>query len=59
MTKSTLSKEMTLRQFDHGYWYAIEIKRFAQRLGIPSAHQLRKDELPRRCANLLISIAYQ
>jgi hypothetical protein len=40
-----LSKQMTLRQFDHGYWYATEIKRFAQSLGLPSAHKLRKDEL--------------
>ena len=42
---SMLSKEMTLRQFDHGYWYATEIKRFAQALGVPAAHKLRKDEL--------------
>ena len=40
-----LSKEMTLRQFDYGYWYATEIKRFAQALGVPAAHKLRKDEL--------------
>jgi hypothetical protein len=53
MTKGTLSKEMTLRQFDHGYWYAIEIKRFAQRLGIPSAHQLRKDELEKAIRHFL------
>jgi len=53
MTKSTLSKEMTLRQFDHGYWYAIDIKRFAQRLGIPSAHQLRKDELEKAIRHFL------
>lgn len=53
MTKSTLSKEMTLRQFDHGYWYAVEIKRFAQRLGIPSAHQLRKDELEKAIRHFL------
>jgi hypothetical protein len=42
---SKLSKKMTLRQFDHGYWYATEIKRFAQSLGVPAAHRLRKDEL--------------
>jgi hypothetical protein len=45
MSRSKLSKQMTLRQFDHGYWYATEIKRFAQSLGLPSAHKLRKDEL--------------
>jgi len=36
---------MTLSQFDNGYWYATELKEFAQRLGIPSASRLRKDEL--------------
>jgi hypothetical protein len=34
MSRSKLSKQMTLRQFDHGYWYAMEIKRFAQSLGL-------------------------
>jgi hypothetical protein len=36
---------MTLKQFDHGYWYATELKEFAQSLGIHSASKLRKDEL--------------
>jgi hypothetical protein len=36
---------MTLTQFDNGYWYATEIKEFAERIGIPSANKLRKDEL--------------
>jgi hypothetical protein len=36
---------MTVTQFDNGYWYATELKRFAVDLGIPSANQLRKDEL--------------
>jgi hypothetical protein len=40
-----LSPAMTLRQFDHGYWYATEIKEFARLLGLPAAHKLRKDEL--------------
>lgn len=42
---SKLSTRMTLRQFDHGYWYATEIKRFARSLGVPAAQKLRKDEL--------------
>ena len=50
---SKLSKEMTLRQFDHGYWYATEIKRFAQSLGLPSAHKLRKDELEKAIRHFL------
>jgi carboxylesterase type B len=36
---------MTLAQFDNGYWYTTELREFAQRLGIPSAAKLRKDEL--------------
>jgi SAP domain-containing protein len=45
--KTTLSASMTVRQFDHGYWYATELKHFAKGLGIPSASRLRKDELER------------
>jgi len=36
---------MTLTQFDNGYWYATELKEFAETIGIPSASKLRKDEL--------------
>lgn len=36
---------MTVEQFDNGYWYALEIKAFADDIGIPSAAKLRKDEL--------------
>jgi SAP domain-containing new25 len=36
---------MTLSQFDNGYWYADELREFAQTIGIPSANKLRKDEL--------------
>jgi hypothetical protein len=36
---------MTLRQFNHGYWYATEIKRFAKSIGVTGAHTRRKDEL--------------
>jgi hypothetical protein len=38
---------MTVKQFDNGYWYAIELKEFAERIGIPFANKLRKDELER------------
>ena len=38
---------MTVKQFDNGYWYATELKEFAERIGIPSANKLRKDELER------------
>ena len=36
---------MTLAQFDNGYWYAAELKRFAVSLGIAAASSLRKDQL--------------
>ena len=45
--KTKLSTSMTSTQFDNGYWYATEIKNFAERIGIPFASKLRKDELER------------
>jgi len=36
---------MTLSQFENGYWYAEELKAFAETIGIPAARKLRKDEL--------------
>jgi hypothetical protein len=45
--KTKLSTSMTSTQFDNGYWYATELKDFAERIGIPSASKLRKDELER------------
>jgi hypothetical protein len=43
--KSRLSKSISEEQFDNGYWYAVEIKAFADEIGIPFASKLRKDEL--------------
>ena len=43
--KTKLSTSMTVTQFDNGYWYATELKAFAETIGIPSASALRKDEL--------------
>jgi hypothetical protein len=40
-----LSKSMTEKEFDNGYWYAFEIKVFAKEIGISLATKLRKDEL--------------
>jgi hypothetical protein len=42
-----LSPTMTLRDFEHGYWYLGQLKHFAERIGIPAAKRLRKDELER------------
>src|SRR6266851_832503 len=43
--KTKLSTRMTVTQFDNGYWYATELKEFAETIGIPSASKMRKDEL--------------
>jgi hypothetical protein len=44
---------MTLTQFDNGYWYATELKEFAETIGIPFANKLRKDELEAAIQHLL------
>ena len=46
-SKAKLSASMTLTQFDNGYWYATELKKFAETIRLPSAGKLRKDELER------------
>ena len=40
-----LSATMTVREFENGYWYRKQLKDFAERIGIPAAAKLRKDEL--------------
>lgn len=50
-----LSASMTVNQFENGYWYATELKDFAQVLGIPSASKLRKDELERAIRSFLVT----
>jgi SAP domain-containing new25 len=47
MAHAPLSPTMTLRDFENGYWYIEQLKSFAQRIGIPAAKKLRKDELER------------
>lgn len=44
---------MTLRGFENGYWYADELRDFAQRLAIPGAAKLRKDELEQAIVTFL------
>jgi SAP domain-containing protein len=44
---------MTITQFENGYWYASELKNFAETIGIPSANKLRKDELERAIISFL------
>jgi len=40
-----LSPTMTVRDFENGYWYREQLKAFGERIGIPAATKLRKDEL--------------
>ena len=42
---NALSPTMTLREFENGYWYLDQLKDFAERIAIPAAKRLRKDEL--------------
>jgi len=51
--KTKLSASMSLAEFRHGYWYATELKQFADRLGIRSATGLRKDQLERAIERFL------
>ena len=53
MGKLRLSASMTEREFDHGYWYATELRAFAAELGVPSVSRLRKDELERAIKHFL------
>ena len=43
--QTKLSPSITRAQFENGYWYATDIKKFAKTIGIASASRLRKDEL--------------
>jgi hypothetical protein len=42
---NALSPTMTVRDFENSYWYLDQLKNFAERIGIPAAKKLRKDEL--------------
>ena len=43
--KIQLSPNMSVEQFQNGYWYANELKSFAKRLGVSPVSRLRKDQL--------------
>src|SRR6185436_4642689 len=45
MPRKRLSPSMTIQEFDHGYWYATELKGYARAIGIRGASALRKDQL--------------
>src|SRR6185295_8726824 len=48
-----LSSTMTVREFENGYWYLVELRDFAVQIGIPEAGRLRKDELERAVVTFL------
>ena len=48
-----LSPTMELRDFENGYWYLDQLKNFAERIGIPAAKRLRKDELEKAIVTFL------
>jgi hypothetical protein len=48
-----LSPTMSLRDFENGYWYLDQLKAFAERIGIPAARKLRKDELEKAIVEFL------
>jgi hypothetical protein len=50
-----LLTSMTLRQFENGYWYATQLKDFAEAIGIPFARKLRKDELESAIRSFLVT----
>lgn len=43
--KISLSSSMTIDQFDNGYWYTVELRKFAKAIGIGFSSRLRKDQL--------------
>jgi hypothetical protein len=49
----SLSASMTEAEFDNGYWYAVELKSFAEKLGLRVAGRLRKDELEQTIKHFL------
>lgn len=48
-----LSTDMSVSQFDNGYWYAVELKNFARKIGIQSTSKLRKDEIEQAIKHFL------
>src|SRR3984885_2887481 len=48
-----LSASITETEFDNGYWYADDLKKFAEKIGVPLATRLRKDELEQAVKHFL------
>ena len=50
-----LTKDITEKEFDNGYWYASDLKTFAKGIGVQNSSQLRKDELERLIKNFIMT----
>ncbi len=48
-----LNPKMTISEFENGYWYAADLKKFAKQIGIQNSSKLRKDELERLLKSFL------
>jgi len=48
-----LSASLTEQEFENGYWYANDLKKFAEKIGVASARRLRKDELEQAVKHFL------
>ena len=51
--RQKLSTSMTVTEFDNGYWYATDLKAFADSVGFRATNALRKDELEKAIKRFL------
>ncbi|MEM1263721.1 MAG: hypothetical protein AAGH76_15080 [Pseudomonadota bacterium] len=56
--KRSLSRRMSVAEFDNGYWYAADLKAFATKLGLTGAAALRKDQVEARVRRFLETGAF-
>ena len=45
MNKQKVHDNISISEFNNSYWYAIELKAYAKRIGYEKINKLRKDEL--------------
>ena len=50
---NNLSKIKTIEEFEKGYWYLTDLKKFAKKIGVKSISRLRKDEIEKIIKNYL------
>ena len=52
--KQKLNKNITIEEFENGYWYASELKEFIKEIGIKNYNKLRKDEIEKIIVEYII-----